>query len=663
MKNKLVNTSELSIPAESPGKKKLGRRVSGRKGQEKQNKAAKQSVEKEERNAKKAEQRQPQKRKTARSSSAPKEKMASVTAIDRSARISITAKERGGRNKGKGNGRKEKKAKKTAGIKIIPLGGIGEVGKNMKVIEWEDNILVVDCGLVFPRQDMLGIDYVIPDITYLEKNKSKIKGFVLTHGHEDHIGATPYVLDKFDVPVYGTRLTLALVELKLSEHGVKHRHLKCVEAGDKVNCGVFEIEFIKVSHSIDDAVGLAIKTPVGMIVHTGDFKVDYTPIDGKITDLHKFAQLGSAGVLALLSDSTNAERPGYTISEKTVGQTFERYFSEAKGRIIIATFASNIHRLQQVVDAAKKFNRKICLTGRSMVRIHKVATELGYLNIPEKMLIDIDDIHSVRDNKIVVLTTGSQGEPMSGLVRMASGEHSKLEIKRGDTVIISSTPIPGNEKYVSDVINLLYRKGANVVYSSIAQVHVSGHACQEELKLMLSLVRPQYFIPVHGEYRQIYSHASLAESMGIPNKNIFISEIGKPIELHPDAVKLGESVPSGIVMIDGLGIGDVGSVVLRDRKLLSMDGLFVSIVAISRQTGELVAGPEILSRGFVYLKEAENLLEDAKSIVRKTVEECLLENLQSDEALIKNRVRKELNTYLYTRTKRSPMILPVIIEV
>lgn len=586
----------------------------------------------------------------------PKEEQQKKT---RAQAVASAAKKRTSAPKSRGGRRKNA----ASGVKIIPLGGIGEVGKNMTVIEWEDNILVVDCGLVFPRQDMLGIDYVIPDITYLEKNKSKVKGFVLTHGHEDHIGATPYVLDKFNVPVYGTKLTLALVELKLSEHGIKQNNLRCVKEGDKVNCGVFEIEFIKVSHSIDDAVGLAIKTPAGMIVHTGDFKVDYTPTDGKIIDLNKFTQLGNEGVLALLSDSTNAERPGYTISEKAVGQTFERYFSEAKGRIIIATFASNIHRIQQVVDAAKKFNRKICLTGRSMVRIQKVATELGYLDIPEKMLIEIDDISSVRDNKIVVLTTGSQGEPMSGLVRMASGEHAKMEIKRGDTVIISSTPIPGNEKYVSDVINLLYRKGANVIYGSMAQVHVSGHACQEELKLMLSLVKPQYFIPVHGEYRQIYSHAALAESMGIKNKNIFISEIGKPIILHSKGIEIGESVPSGIVMIDGLGIGDVGSVVLRDRKLLSLDGLFVSIVAISRQTGEIVSGPEILSRGFVYMKEAENLLDEAKAIVRETVEDSLLEDRFSDSANMKNRIRKALNTYLYTRTKRSPMILPVILEI
>ncbi len=648
MKNRPINTTELSMPAPA-GEKKPQRRRAGSKTRDGKNPGTKAQA-----GAKSADTKRAAKPSHKRPQKEEQQKKARAQAMPGAAKKRTPAPKAAGRGKHKNT---------ASGVKIIPLGGIGEVGKNMTVIEWEDNILVVDCGLVFPRQDMLGIDYVIPDITYLEKNKSKIKGFVLTHGHEDHIGATPYVLDKFNVPVYGTKLTLALVELKLSEHGIKQNNLRCVKEGDKVNCGVFEIEFIKVSHSIDDAVGLAIKTPAGMIVHTGDFKVDYTPTDGKIIDLNKFTQLGNEGVLALLSDSTNAERPGYTISEKAVGQTFERYFSEAKGRIIIATFASNIHHIQQVVDAAKKFNRKICLTGRSMVRIQKVATELGYLDIPEKMLIEIDDISSVRDNKIVVLTTGSQGEPMSGLVRMASGEHAKMEIKRGDTVIISSTPIPGNEKYVSDVINLLYRKGANVIYGSMAQVHVSGHACQEELKLMLSLVKPQYFIPVHGEYRQIYSHAALAESMGIKNKNIFISEIGKPIILHSKGIEIGESVPSGIVMIDGLGIGDVGSVVLRDRKLLSLDGLFVSIVAISRQTGEIVSGPEILSRGFVYMKEAENLLDEARAIVRETVEDCLYEDRLSDSANMKNRIRKALNTYLYTRTKRSPMILPVILEI
>lgn len=547
-------------------------------------------------------------------------------------------------------------------LKIIPLGGIGEVGKNMTAIEWGENLIVVDCGLMFPNEDMLGVDYVIPDTTYLMKNRNKLKAFVLTHGHEDHIGATPYVLKDFPVPVYGTKLTMALVELKLAEHGIKGAKLNCVQAGDSIKCGVFQVEFIKVSHSIDDAVGLAIHTPVGVVVHTGDFKIDYTPIDGKVIDLNKFAELGQKGVLALLSDSTNAENPGYTISEKSVGQSFERYFAACKGRLIIATFASNIYRLQQVVDLAKRYNRKICLSGRSMVKIAKVAMELGYLKLPPKMEVSMDEIDKVRDNKICILTTGSQGEPMSGLVRMASGEHSKIAIKRGDTVIISSTPIPGNELYVSDVINMLYRGGANVVYGAMAKVHVSGHACQEELKLMLSLTKPKYFIPVHGEYRHIYNHAALAKELGMKDNSVFIAEIGKTIELTAKSAQFGATVPSGTVMIDGLGIGDVGNVVLRDRRVLSSDGLFIVVVTMSKKDMELVAGPDIVSRGFVYMKESENLLEDARKLVIKVIEECE-SNKMREWMTIKTRIKKALSSYLYTKTKRSPMILPIIIEV
>jgi len=547
-------------------------------------------------------------------------------------------------------------------LKIIPLGGIGEVGKNMTVIEWGNDMIVVDCGLMFPKEEMFGIDYVIPDITYLEKNADKLKGFFITHGHEDHIGATPYVLNKFNVPVYGTKLTLALIDIKMAERGGKCKRLTCIQAGDKVSCGVFEVEFIKVSHSIDDAVALAIHTPEGVIVHTGDFKVDYTPIDGKLIDLKKFAELGKQGVLALMSESTNAETPGYTISEKSVGAAFGEYFSDAKGRIIVATFASNIHRLQQVADEARRYNRKICLTGRSMIRIATVATELGYLKLPEKMQISMEEIDSVRDNKVVILTTGSQGEPMSGLVRMASGEHAKLDIKQGDTVIISSTPIPGNERYVSDVINMLYRRGAKVVYGKMAQVHVSGHACQEELKLMLSLTKPRYFIPVHGEYRHVYSHAALAEELGMKKSDVFIPEIGRSIEITRKSAQFGETVPSGIVMIDGLGIGDVGEVVLRDRKLLSSDGLFIVVLTISKENAELVSGPEIISRGFVYMKESEDLLEHARTIVKKVVGDCGRGRIHEWVA-IKTKIKKSLSSYLYNVTKRSPMILPIIIEI
>lgn len=561
------------------------------------------------------------------------------------------------RNRTRTGGAKQKPA-----IRIIPLGGIGEIGKNMTVVEYGDDMIVIDCGLMFPEDDMLGIDYVIPDVEYLEKNREKLRAILLTHGHEDHIGATPYILPKFSVPVYGTKLTLSLVEIKLAEHGVKNQKLQCIEPGSRVKCGVFEVEFIKVSHSIDDAVALAIHTPEGTLVHTGDFKIDFTPIDGKVADIQRFTELGKEGVLALMSDSTNAENKGYTISERSVGQSFEKYFSEAKGRIVIATFASNVHRLQQVVDVARKYNRKICLTGRSILRITSVAKELGYLDIPEKMIVEMDEIDRVRDNKIVILATGSQGEPMSGLVRMAEGEHSKLNVKQGDLVILSSSSIPGNEKNISHVINLLYRQGARVVYGEMAQVHVSGHACQEELKLMLAMVKPQYFIPVHGEERHLYSHANLAYDMGIKHRNVFIPQLGLPIELRQKSAKYGEAVESGIVMIDGLGVGDVGSAVLKDRQVLSQDGLFVVVLTLSRGQKGLVSDPEILSRGFVYVKEAEDLMMHAKKVITRTVNECM-SGRGSNWSTIKSKVKSALSSYLYNKTKRSPMILPIIIEV
>lgn len=565
-------------------------------------------------------------------------------------------------NRQKSRNRAGSGAKQKPAVRIIPLGGIGEIGKNMTVVEYGDDMIVIDCGLMFPEDDMLGIDYVIPDVEYLEKNREKLRAILLTHGHEDHIGATPYILPKFSVPVYGTKLTLSLVEIKLAEHGVKNQKLQCIEPGSRVKCGVFEVEFIKVSHSIDDAVALAIHTPEGTIVHTGDFKIDFTPIDGKVADIQRFTELGKEGVLALMSDSTNAENKGYTISERSVGQSFEKYFSEAKGRIVIATFASNVHRLQQVVDVAKKYNRKICLTGRSILRITSVAKELGYLDIPEKMIVEMDEIDRVRDNKIVILATGSQGEPMSGLVRMAEGEHSKLSVKQGDLVILSSSSIPGNEKNISHVINLLYRQGARVVYGEMAQVHVSGHACQEELKLMLAMVKPQYFIPVHGEERHLYSHANLAYDMGIKHRNVFIPQLGLPIELRQKSAKYGEAVESGIVMIDGLGVGDVGSAVLKDRQVLSQDGLFVVVLTLSRGQKGLVSDPEILSRGFVYVKEAEDLMTHAKKVITRTVNECM-SGRGSNWSTIKSKVKSALSSYLYNKTKRSPMILPIIIEV
>lgn len=562
---------------------------------------------------------------------------------------------------------KKSEEKKTAKkevekLKIIPLGGIGEVGKNMTVIEYGNDMIVVDCGLVFPGEDLLGVDYVIPDTTYLEKNIDKIRGFFITHGHEDHIGATPYVFRNIKKPVYGTEITLALIESKLIEHHLDDIELIIKNPGDVISCGCMKVELIKVSHSIEGAVALAIHTPVGVVIHTGDFKVDYTPIDGKIIDLSKFASLGKNGVLALLSDSTNAECPGYTISEKNVGQTFEDYFSDAKGRIIIATFASNIHRLQQVVDVAKKYNRKVCLSGRSMVKIAVLAKELGYLDIKDSMLISFDDLPKMKDNKVVILTTGSQGESMSGLVRMAAGEHPKLAIKQGDLVIISASPIPGNERGISDVVNMLYRQGAIVVNEKLAKVHVSGHACQEELKLMISLVRPTYFIPVHGEYRHLYNHAYLAEDLGVKKKNIFITENGKSIELTKKTAQFGPVVSSGSILIDGLGVGDVGQVVLRDRKVLSSDGLFIVVMTINKDTKELIGEPDIISRGFIYMKESEDLLEEAREVVADMIDECGKKGI-SEWIPMKGKIKKGLNNFLYAKTKRSPMILPIIVEI
>ena len=547
-------------------------------------------------------------------------------------------------------------------IRIIPLGGIGEVGKNMTVIEYGEEIILIDCGLSFPREDMLGVDYVIPDTTYLKKNKEKIKAVLITHGHEDHIGATPYLLPDMGVPVYGTDLSLALIETKLAERKVEGVEFHTIKAGDSFHVGACKVEAIKVCHSIDAAVGYAIHTPVGTIVHTGDFKIDYTPTDGKVIDLAKFASLGDKGVLALLSDSTNSESPGYTMSERKVGETFESFFRGATGRIIVATFASNIHRLQQVVTASEKFGRKVCLSGRSMLKIAKVAMELGYLDMDEGLLVEPEDLEKLDKSKIVILTTGTQGETMSGLVRMAAGEHKKLSMIPGDLVIISASAIPGNERYVSDVINMLYRKGADVINEGMADIHVSGHACEEELKLMLSLTKPKYFIPVHGEYRHLYRHAALAESVGIKKKNIFIPELGKVIELGKKFSHFSETVPSGSVIIDGLGVGDVGNVVLRDRRLLSQDGLFIVVVTISSETGELISGPDIVSRGFVYMRESGDLLEGAKKIIVEVVEECEA-NKVTEWTTIKNKIKKALRSYLYDNTKRNPMILPIIIDI
>lgn len=553
--------------------------------------------------------------------------------------------------------------KKTSGLKVIPLGGLNEIGKNMTAYQYEDEIIVVDCGMTFPEDEMLGIDVVIPDISFLKKNADKVKGIVYTHGHEDHIGATPYVLSQLKLPLYGTRLTLGLIENKLKEHKqIGAVKTTVVKAGQTIKIGAFEIEFIAVGHSIPDSVSLCIGTPVGKIIHTGDFKVDYTPIDGQRIDLTRFAQLGSEGVLALMADSTNVERKGYTMSEATVGETFDELFRHATSRIIVASFASNIHRVQQIVNAAALNNRKVAFVGRSMLNVTAVAMELGYLKMDESSIIDIKDLDRYPDNEIVIVTTGSQGEPMSGLSRMANNEHKNVIIQAGDMVVLSSTPIPGNEKSVNRIINSLYEKGAEVIYESLADVHVSGHACQEELKLMHALTKPKFFVPLHGEFSHLRRHAELAEQMGLSRNNIFILKNGDVLDLQSNQGKLLKPVQAGNVLIDGLGIGDVGNIVLRDRKHLAEDGLMVVVIALHKESGTIVSGPDIISRGFVYVRESEELMNGAKEKINGIVKICLDNNVR-DWSGLKASIRDGLKEYLYVNTKRSPMILPIIIEV
>ncbi|KYO65756.1 ribonuclease J [Thermovenabulum gondwanense] len=548
-------------------------------------------------------------------------------------------------------------------IQIIPLGGLGEIGKNMTVIQYEKEILVIDAGLMFPEEDMPGIDIVIPDITYLKENRENVKAILLTHGHEDHIGALPYVLQELNVPLFGTKLTLGLVEGKLKENKIKKNvSMNVVNPLQTVKIGNFTVDFFRVNHSIPDSLGIAIHTPVGTICHTGDFKFDQTPVDGKIADLHKLAELGSKGVLVLLSDSTNAERTGYTMSEKVVGATIEEIFGMAKGRIIVATFASNIHRIQQVVDAAFKYDRKVAIVGRSMVNTVSIAESLGYINLPENMILELDEISHLPENKIVIITTGSQGEPMSALTRMAMSEHKKLEILPGDTVLIAATPIPGNEKLVARTIDHLFKQGADVIYEKISGVHVSGHASQEELKLMINLVRPRYFIPVHGEFRHLIHHANLAKEVGIPEENIFIAENGRIIEFSKDGARFSGKVTAGKVLVDGLGVGDVGNIVLRDRKQLAQDGIMIVVVTIDKESTEVVAGPDIISRGFVYVRESEQLIEQAKDIVKQELKKCQEENI-TEWSSIKSEVREALGKFLFEQTRRRPMILPIIMEV
>ena len=555
--------------------------------------------------------------------------------------------------------RKEKNPR----LHIIPLGGLGEIGKNLTVFEYEDDIIVVDLGSIFPREDMPGVDLVIPDTTYLEKNAEKIRGYFFTHGHEDHIGAVPYIARKIPAPMYGTRLTMALCEHKLKEHrlaGVCDLHE--VEPGDTVEVGCFKVEFIKVNHSIAGACALAITTPVGVVVHSGDFKVDFTPLDGAPIDLGRLAEIGNAGVLALLADSTNVEREGYTMSEKRVAETIRSLFGKAQGRVIIAMFASNIHRIQSLVDSSVEYNRKVCMVGRSMVNVTRIACQLGDLNIPEGVLISTDELDRYPDERITVITTGSQGEPMSGLSRMAFAEHRKLELRESDMVIISASPIPGNEKSISRVINQLFRIGCDVIYESLAEVHVSGHACREELKLLHTLVKPKYFIPVHGEYRHLHHHAELALQLGMKDDNVLIAEIGDIIEMDADSLDVTGVVANGSVLIDGLGVGDVGSVVLRDRKHLSEDGLLIVVMGVDHEMGTVVSGPDIISRGFVYMREADELVEGAREAATRAIEAFGPIDM-SEWNRLKNDVRDSVQNYIYETLKRNPMILPIIVEI
>ncbi|MDR0879303.1 MAG: ribonuclease J [Clostridioides sp.] len=558
--------------------------------------------------------------------------------------------------------------KNSSKIKVMALGGLGEIGKNMTVIEYKDEIIVIDAGLSFPEDEMLGVDIVIPDIAYLIKNKDKVKGIFITHGHEDHIGALPYVLKKMDVPVYGSRLTVGLINVKLKEHKLNNVKIQTVNPREVIDVGQMQVEFIKNNHSIPDACSIAVHTDQGIIYHTGDFKVDFTPMDGDVMDLHRISELGEEGVLLMLADSTNVEKPGFTMSEKTVGVGLDDIFTKSNGnRIIVATFASNIHRLQQIINTAEKFGRKVAMSGRSMLNVYAVAKELStdefkYIDVNEDTMIELNDISKYDDSELVIITTGSQGEPMSALARMAFSEHKKVVIKEGDLVIMSAHPIPGNEKLINKVINLLLEKGADVVHSDIADIHVSGHACQEEIKLIHRLAKPKYFMPAHGEYRMLKKHAQLASELGMSEDNIFIMQTGDILEINKTTAHVTGKVQTGNVLVDGLGVGDVGNIVLRDRKHLSEDGLMIVVVTISRAEGKVLAGPDIISRGFVYVRESEDLIDGAKETVKKVLCDCEEKNIK-EWAYLKNNIKEELKEYLYHRTKRNPMILPIIMEV
>ena len=547
-------------------------------------------------------------------------------------------------------------------LKVIPIGGLNEIGKNMTLLECNGQILIIDCGLSFPEDEMYGIDIVIPDFTYLEENREKIVGMIITHGHEDHIGAIPYLLKKIKLPIYGTRLTLGLVENKLKEHRIKG-DLRTIKAGDKIKLGCFMIETLRTTHSIADAICLAIDTPAGMVFHSGDFKIDYTPIDGEPIDFCRLAEIGKKGVTLMLCDSTNVLRPGFTASEKVVGETIENIFRTAKNRIIIATFSSNVHRVQKIIENAVKLGRKVAISGRSMENVVTLAIELGYLNIPVGTLVDLKKIKNIPDDKLVIITTGSQGEPMSALSRIATGEHKAIKLKKGDMVVLSSTPVPGNEKTVSNVVNKLFEKGAEVIYSDIADIHVSGHACQEELKLLHSLIKPKFFMPVHGEYRHLIRHEKLAEGLGMKKDHIFILENGEILDVTKRSARISkEKVEADAILVDGLGVGDVGNIVLRDRKMLSESGLIIVVAAIEKESQLVVSGPDIISRGFVYVRENESLMEDIREVAEKALEKCQHKKIR-DWNNMKSQVRDSLGDYLYERTKRTPIILPIFLEV
>ncbi len=548
-------------------------------------------------------------------------------------------------------------------LKIIPLGGLGEIGDNMTVYEYGSDILIADCGMGFPDSDMLGVDLVIPNMAYLQRNKDKVRALVITHGHEDHIGAVPYLLREVQVPIFCTRLAAGLIEVKLEESGqLQEADIRTMEAGESFRAGCFDVELIRVNHSIADCVSLAIRTPVGLVVHTGDFKIDSTPVEGAMIDLARFGELGRQGVLALLSDSTNSERPGYAMSERKVGEALDVNFKNCDRRIIVTTFASNVHRIQQIIDTAARHGRKVAITGRSMENILRVAIQLGYLDIPPGIIIEATQVKSMPRNQVVIITTGSQGEPMSALYRMAFSTHRIFEIEAGDRVIISASPVPGNEKTVSKVVNELFRRGAEVIYERLAEVHVSGHACQEELKLMLALTKPKFFLPVHGEYRHLKAHAALARQTGVPEQNVFIADIGQVFQLGPNDAKLSGTVTAGRIMVDGLGVGDVGSVVLRDRRLLAQDGLVIVVVTIDNVAGQIVAGPDIVTRGFIFVKESETLMEELRVIALSSLENCL-DSGRIDWNTIKSAVKSDLSDFLYKKIKRRPIILPIVMDI